>query len=393
MTRQRIAMVSDAVYPFNTGGKERALYEIAKHLVADGHQVDFYTMHWWDGAGTTSSDGITFHALSKLHPLYAPEGRRSLSQACFFALATTKMVAQPFDHLYVDSIPFLPLLTGRLVAWLRRKDLTTIWYEFWGASYWKAYLPGTAASIGTRLEMMASWCPDKVISISDHTTSRLESGAAARCVVTVPLGVDLRAVDDAEPSPERIDVLYAGRLLKNKNVDLLVEAVALLRKESLDVRCVIVGGGPELERLEHLVDSLDLGANVSLRPFLPSSSDLYGLMKSAGVFVLPSVREGFGLVVIESNACGTPVITVDHPENAARDLLTPGRNGLLCSPDPEDIADKIRLVLSGRADLLDRESLRQGADDFDWSHVARAFERVLSIPGPPDQLAQTPLAS
>ena len=386
-------MVSDAVYPFNTGGKERALYEIARHLVANGHQVDFYTMHWWDGADTPSRDGITFHALSALYPLYTPAGRRSLRQACFFALATTKMVAQSFDLLYVDSIPFLPLLTGRLVAWMRRKELTTMWYEFWGASYWKAYLPGPAASIGTRLERMASWCPDKVVSISDHTTRRLASGAAARCVVTIPLGVDLRAVDDAEPSPEPIDVLFAGRLLENKNVDLLIEAIALLREESPEVRCVIVGEGPEQERLEGLVESLDLADSVSLRPFLPSSSDLYGLMKSAGVFVLPSVREGFGLVVIEANACGTPVITVNHPENAARDLIEPGRNGLLCSPDPVDIAEKVRTVLGDRIDLLDSVSLRRRADDFDWHNVARAFEQVLSIPQPPEQLPRATLAS
>jgi glycosyltransferase involved in cell wall biosynthesis len=374
---RRIAMVSDAILPFNMGGKERALHEIAKRLVANGHQVDIYTMHWWDGSSTMCSDGITFHAISKLLPLYNSAGRRSLKQAIFFALALTKMVARPFDYLYFDSIPFFPLLTGRLLAWIRRKQLITTWHEYWGPSYWKSYLPGPTGLIGAGLERLASWCPNTVISVSPHTTSRLEEGSAARHVVTVPLGADLRAIDNAEPACGRIDVLFAGRLLTNKNVDLLVEAIALLRPEWPHIQCVIVGDGPEREHIENLIDRLNLQMHVVLRPFLPSSTDLYGLMKSAGVFVLPSVREGFGLVVIEAQRCGTPVITVDHPENAARHLVEAGLNGCLCAPDISEIAETVRQVLGGTISLPDRATIRQSVDGCDWDNVATAFERVL----------------
>ena len=374
---RRIAIVSDAVLPFNMGGKERALHEIAKRLVANGHQVDIYTMHWWDGPSTFCSDGITFHALSRLFPLYNSAGRRSLRQAILFALTLAKLVNRPFDYLYVDSIPFFPLLTGRLLAWIRRKRLITTWHEYWGPSYWKSYLPGPAAVVGAGLERLASWCPDMVISVSSHTTSRLQAGSAARHIVTIPLGIDLRAIDEAPPSSEQLDVLFAGRLLANKNADLLVQAIGLLRPDWPHIQCVIIGDGPEAEHLEGLIDDLDLRAHVSLRSFLPSSEEIFGLMKSAKVFALPSVREGFGLVVIEAQRCGTPVITVDHPENAARQLIAPGSNGCLCAPEASDIAASIRSVLEGTIGLPDRSSIRQSVAGFDWDNVATAFERVL----------------
>jgi len=373
----RIAIVTDAIHPFHTGGKERALFEIAKHLAADGYDVDVYTMRWWKGPSIIQRDGITFHALTRCRPLYTPAGRRSVSQAIFFAIATLKMVLRSYDHLYVDSIPFLPLICGRLVATLRRKPLLTIWYEFWGPTYWKAYLPGIASFVAAHVERFASRCPDSVMSISPHTTLRLEAEAAVRHLITIPLGVDLESIDAAAPSPERWDVLYAGRLLTHKNVDRLVHAIAQVRIDNPSVRCLIIGGGPELDHLVTLVTELRLEENVRFRPFLPDSLELYGLMKSARLFVLPSVREGFGLVVIEANACGTPVVTTNHAENAARDLVCHGSNGLLSSPDTTAIATGIRTILSGDADLLDEHELRRNAARFDWSCVAKTFEAEL----------------
>ncbi len=69
-------------------------------------------------------------------------------------------------------------------------------------------------------------------------------------------------------------------------------------------------------------------------------------MKSARVFVLPSDREGFGLVVLEANACGLPVITVRRPDNAAQNLVVEGKNGFIAELDDADLARTILLVLA-----------------------------------------------
>lgn len=378
MSGKRVAMVTDAVLPFHTGGKERVLFEIAKNLTSDGYEVDVYTMQWWNGSRSIRHQGITFHALSPYHPLYTLDGRRSLREAVSFGLWTATLVFKPFDYLYVDSIPFLPLIAGRGVAWARRKRLVTIWYEYWGTEYWRSYLPGVRGSVGALLEWLASKCPDSLVSISSHTTSRLRRGSKNRNIVTMPLGVDLESIDGATPSSEQFDVLCAGRLLDHKNFDLVVDAIAEIRLEDPDVRCLIIGGGPEEASLQRRIAELGLGDHVLLRPFVESSSQLYGLMKSAKMLVLPSIREGFGLVTIEANACGIPVVTTRHPENAARDLIEDGRNGLLCEAAAGDIAEKIRIILAGGGNLHDAASLRRDADGQDWSHVVKAFEAELT---------------
>jgi glycosyltransferase involved in cell wall biosynthesis len=376
----RIAIVADAVYPYHVGGKERAIYEIGKRLVARGHVVDVYTMQWWNGPRTASHEGMTYHAIMPLVPLYTKDRRRSIYEAVRFALATLKVGTRSFDILHVDGIPFIPLISGRIVATLRRKRLTTTWYEFWGRDYWKSYVPGPQGSIGAWLERSVTHCPDLIISISQLTSSRIAPIIGDSRVITVPLGVDMAMVDAAIPSSERIDVLYSGRLLENKGVDLLVEAIDKLRAERPDISCVIVGSGPEQARILELIAERGVESNVSMRPFVDDESDLFALMKAARVFALPSIREGFGLVALEATACGTPVVTTDHEDNAARDLIVPGLNGLLCSPDDADIAAKIAEILDSAA-YSDRLAIRETATAFDWDVVAAEYDAAL-FPAP-----------
>lgn len=73
--------------------------------------------------------------------------------------------------------------------------------------------------------------------------------------------------------------------------------------------------------MKKLTNELDLKGNVEFTGFLEDYQDVIAHMKSSKVLVLPSVREGFGMVVLEANACGVPVVVVDHPMNAAKDLV------------------------------------------------------------------------
>jgi glycosyltransferase involved in cell wall biosynthesis len=381
---QRIAIVADAVYPYHIGGKERAIYEIGKRLAARGYVVDVYTMKWWNGSQTASHEGMTYHAIMPLVPLYTKDRRRSIQEAVRFALATLKVGLRRFDVLHVDGIPFIPLISGRIVATLRRKRLTTTWYEFWGRDYWRSYVSEPQGSIGAWLERTVTHCPDLIISISQMTADRITPIVGKERVATVPLGVDIAKVDAVQASPEVVDVLFSGRFLHNKGVDLLIEAVDKLKAARPDIRCVIVGSGPERENLLELIASRGLESNVSIRPFVDDEADLFALMKAARVFALPSVREGFGLVALEAIACGTPVVTTNHDDNAARDLIVTGQNGLLCTPDDSDIAAKIEQILDSPA-FSDRDAIRATAAGFDWDAVAASYEELLlRTPTPKD---------
>lgn len=377
----RIGFVSDGVYPFNKGGKERRLWEISRRLPSLGAEVHIFTMKWWEGGKTLDIDGVHLHAICKRRSMYDDE-RRSIMQALMFGLATLKLIFVRFDVLDVDHIPYFPLFAGRLVCILRRKRMVATWHEVWGRNYWYKYL-GRLAPISALTEWLAARTPTAIIAVSKQTSDRLVSELGVTAPIhVIELGVDIAAIRDEKESILSCDILFAGRLLAHKQVDLLLRAVALMRESRPDISCCIVGEGPERSRLESLSRELDLEANVTFYDFL-NGSEIYGLMKSATVFALPSVREGFGAVVLEANSCGLPVVTVDHPDNAARHLITEGQNGFIASVTSPSLADMLALALR-RATLMDPQACAERSGFLrDWDDIAAAVFNAITAAKPP----------
>ena len=290
--------------------------------------------------------------------------RRSIRQAILFGIASFSLLVRNFDIIDADHMPYMQLIPLRLVAWIRRVPLIVTWHEWWGAEYWVAYL-GRAGRLAALLERLAARSADHLIVVSPDTAASLQKdGIPADRITVIPLGVDLASIQEAAPFPRAFDLAYIGRLLAHKGVDMLLRAVASLRDAGVKVTCAIAGQGPESGALRALTSQLSLDAQVTFLEHLEEHQEVFGLMKSARVFVYPSVREGFGLAVVEALACGTPVVTCDHPDNYARHLVEDGRSGRVCQPDPASLAAAIRDVLE--ADLA-REPLITAASQWDWA--------------------------
>ena len=211
-----------------------------------------------------------------------------------------------------------------------------------------------------------------MVTNSETTKRQLAKIAGSKNVRVIPNGVDIEYIDRIVPSPERPDVLFAGRLIKEKNVDLLIRSIGILRETHPAVQCLIVGEGPERERLERLVGELDLNSNVRFTGFADNWSEVLSYMKSSKVFVLPSVREGFGMVVLEANACGLPVITVRHPQNAACDLVVDGQTGYIAEFSEQDVSEKVVQVIDQKEKWAsDCMALAQG---YDWNEITSETE-------------------
>jgi glycosyltransferase involved in cell wall biosynthesis len=371
---QRIAFVSDAIMPYNKGGKEKRLYEISKRLVRKGREVHIYTMKWWDGPKHKVEDGVHLHAIAKLRPLYSND-RRSISEAVWFGLATFKLMFKRFDVIDVDHMPFFPLFSARIICWLRGKPLHATWHEVTDAAAWQDHAGRGIGRAGYLVEQVAMKLPDVIISNSPQTTHRLRKTGVKKNIRTVPPGVSLDEIYAAKTSPKASDVLFAGRLLHHKNVDLLIRAIAIARVSKPDIACLIVGNGPEKPRLIQLVKELNLEQNVRLMNFVQNHRDLYSLMKASKMFVLPSIREGFSITVLEANAAGLPVVTTTHPDNAARHLIREGENGFLTEPKAEEIAEALLRVLEANGALTPTKDIER----YDWSVVAKAVEKALKV--------------
>jgi glycosyltransferase involved in cell wall biosynthesis len=195
------------------------------------------------------------------------------------------------------------------------------WHEVWGMKYWKEYLGTFKGTIAGLIEKISLLFPDEIVSVSPLTTDKLEKMGFTKPIITIPNGIDFQKIQSVKASKTKSDVIYAGRFLSHKNLNVLIDSIAEVKKTFPNIKCLLIGDGPEKENLSHQIENLNLMKNVILMPFEEEISDLYALMKSSKVFVLPSTREGFGMVVLEANACGLPVITTNHPDNAAKDLI------------------------------------------------------------------------
>ncbi len=389
---RRIAFVCDTVSPWSKGGRETRLYQIAKRLIRDSQEVHVFTMKWWSGPDIVVLEGVHYHALCQLRPLYK-KGRRSTAQAIMFSLAVFRLLFHDFDVLDVDQIPFFPLFSARIVAWIKRKKLIATWHEAWGRDYWMAYAGPRAGNIAHLIEQLSFRLPDLIIANSTQTTARLRSMGVACRIATVPLGVDLEAIAATHAAEVESDVIFVGRLISHKHADLLIEALALVKLGRPNVSALIVGTGPDEEKVKQLAIERALDKNISFVGEIHSNERIYSLMKASKLLVLPSSREGFGLVVLEANAAGIPVITVRQDNNAAQALIKPGVNGLIAEFDANDLAAKIVEALETRGQMRVWEGLAQ----YDWRVAAQRVEACLNDASPAEHRAhnqsKTPIVS
>lgn len=368
----RLAFVSDAIYPYNKGGKEKRIFEITTRLAARGMHVTIYTMKWWVGKNTICENGVFLHAISPLIPLYSGE-RRSIKEAVLFALSCFSLLFENFDILDVDHMPHLIIFPLKIIAILKGKKLIVSWNEVWGRSYWVSYL-GTFGILAAFIEKMSAYLPDKVISISLHTTALFKKLLnKTTSITTIACGVDTKKIAGILPAKKNYTLIFAGRLLVNKHVDVLINTVALLKKSLPNIRCLIIGDGPEKNKLISLIREKKLEDTITLQNFVPKEEDLYALFKSSKILVLPSTREGFGLVVLEANACGIPVITTNAPDNAAKDLIKEGVNGYTSTLSVIGFSEKITLLLKKS---ISKEKITSYVKSYDWEEIVTQIERV-----------------
>jgi glycosyltransferase involved in cell wall biosynthesis len=367
--RPVVALVCDAIYPYSRGGRELRYRELLPRL-AQHADVHVYTMHWWSGPDSYAEGSVTYHAISPLLPMYA-NNRRSQTQALLFGLACLRLLRADFDLLEADQIPFFQIFVLRAIATLRRKPFTVTWHEVWSRSYWHDYL-GRAGLAAWAAEWVAMRLPDRIIAASPQTAERLRAALGGRASIsTVPNGIDLAVIRAAYPEAEPADVVFVGRLISHKRVDMLLAAVARVRAAGRPITCRIIGDGPEREALEAQAGELGIRDAVEFRYDVSEQKDLYALVKASRLFVSLSAREGFGMAVLEAIACGVPVLTTSDPDNLARHLVADYSLGAVCEPAADVVADAIRAALDQAEPAAgDGRGADAWVDGYDWSAMA-----------------------
>ncbi|HPD76749.1 MAG TPA: glycosyltransferase family 4 protein [Methanoregulaceae archaeon] len=384
--RMKIAFVYDAVYPYVKGGVERRVWELAVRLSRNGHEVHVFGMKYWDGDDILIRDGVLLHGVCPAQSLYAG-GRRTIFEAVWFAARLLPHLARyHFDIIDCQQFPYLSCFTAKIAALLKGIPLVITWHEFWG-DYWYDYL-GIPGFFGKAIERVASRLSLNRIAVSETTSAALAKAGSTTTVVTIPNGIDSRHITLIPTAGERTDIIFVGRLIRDKHADLLIRAFAGIAAEDPVLILRIIGEGPEREHLTGIVHDLGLTDRVFLHDFEKNYEDLIARMKSARIFVLPSTREGFGMAALEALACGLPVVTVDHPKNAIRNLVTE-KTGFLCALSVEDLSMAMKNALLRHEAM--REDCIAASRMFEWDRITLLCEEYYRsvITGTSDVPGQT----
>lgn len=372
----RIAYVYDVIYPYVKGGAEKRFWELAKRLSLRGHTVHMFGMKTWQGEAHFIKEGVHIHGVGRPIKLYLKKGVRNPVEALYFTYKILPSLwKEKFDIIDCNAFPYLPFFPVKLFSLFKRIPLVITWQEIWG-NYWFRYLGYLKGILGYLIERL-------VIKLSNHIIVHnlkikeelIKYGVSEKGIIINPHGVDLEIIENIPASLELSDVIFLGRLIKDKNVGILIKAIFLVKKEINNLKCLIIGEGPEKQNLIRLAEELNLENNVIFKDFLEYEKVIANL-KASKVFVFPSTREGFGIVVIEAMACGLPVITVEHPMNAACGLIRNSQNGFISKIDERAISQAILKLL--RNDSL-RANISKAAKDaireYDWDRIAKENEK------------------
>ena len=362
----KIAFVYDLVYPYSKGGVEKRIWYLAHLLSARGHDVDVVGTHSWDGPAESVVDDIRFRGVTAESGIHTRSGRRSILQATKFALSSGRALAGlRYDIVEIQAMAPISCLVALTICRLTGAVPVVTWYEVWG-DYWNDYL-GLFGYLGRLVEWLVAKLSPVNSAVSRLAATRLKS-LGGRNVALIPIGIDVATIRSIRPAAEKTDILYVGRLIAHKNLELLIDSVALLKVRGIEPLVSIVGEGPHREALIQRAVRQGLN-NISFRGRIESHAEILSMMKASQVFAFPSTREGFGLAPLEAAACGLPVVAIAHQHNATIELIDDGVNGVVAAPTASDFAESLGRLLEdhelrdrmGREAIAASRSLRLGA--------------------------------
>jgi glycosyltransferase involved in cell wall biosynthesis len=376
----RICIVYDCLFPYTVGGGERWYRNVADRLGAAGHEVDYVTLRQWQrGERGEAGPGVRVRAVGPRMSLYTAGGRRRILPPLVFGLGVLAHLlrhGRRYDVVDTAAFPYFSLLAAALLRPLFGYELVVDWFEVWSDSYWREYLGPLGGRVGALVQRLCARAPQRAFCFSELHARRLRD-EGLRGPVTVLRGLHTGPTAAEGPSAPDPLVLCAGRLIPEKRVPLAVVAIGLAARELPGLRGLVLGDGPEREALEAAIAAHGLGEVVAA-PGFADAGTLEASMRRAACLLLSSRREGYGMVVVEAAAHGTPSVVVAGEDNAATELIEEGVNGTVASSDdPHEIAAAIVRVCGAGLPLRRSTSAWYAAHARELS-LESSLEKVLA---------------
>lgn len=302
------------------GGAERATLGYLSALVKRGHEVFWYANDFPGAETNESIDGI--HIVRG--------GGRGVS--IFKALLWYRK-QKPFD-LVIDQHHGI----AWFAPWWCHTNCIAYIHEVLGP-IWDSFYPWPISALGRWQERWTHWLyrniPFWTVSLSTRTSLQTRG---VKDITVIPNGINTVALTalEAKPLDLPLRLVAVSRLAPNKRVDHVIRTMKCLTDQRIDARLIIVGTGDVEKELRQLVDELQLAQKVSFTGKL-SEEEKDKQLRQAHVLLHASVREGWGLNVIEANALGTPAVV--YPVAGLVDSTLQNETGLVAEAEtPEALA-------------------------------------------------------
>ena len=382
MTRPlSVALLSWEYPPAVVGGLSRHVFHLAHGLAADGHEVTVYTRGHPDAPPEETDGGVRVVRTDEYPPRIAFDDLVPWVLAFNLSLlhrAEMDLRDRPPDILHAHD-----WLVGYASAALKDLHALPLVATVHATEYGRhqGHLPGPMQVLIHQVEWWLTFEAGRVITCSQYMREEVTRifELPPDKVEVIPNGVDLErfapspeaASARAELSPDgRPLIVFAGRLEYEKGVQTVLEALPRIETGAPGTRFVVAGAGTHREELERRAADLGVADRVRFEGFCDEAR-LRALYGAADLVIVPSLYEPFGLVALETMACGSPVIAADT--GGLREIVDHDITGLRFTPgDADSLAEvAIRLLTDrrmGRRLALEAQSLL--AERHSWSAVA-----------------------
>jgi glycosyltransferase involved in cell wall biosynthesis len=346
------------------GGAETHLHEILSRMAARGHRATLFATAFPGGAADETVDGVR---LLRRGDWWNANFTVARAAAAFLRREPADLVVED-----INKIPFfMPLLT--------RVPVLAVVPHLFGATVFRETNPLFSAYVlawEALIPRVFRRCRFAVISPSTRD-DLVRRGIGADRIDVVLCGLDhrlYRRLPGVEREP-RPTLVHFGRVRRYKGIDVVIRAFAIVRGAIPDARLVIIGDGPELGNLRALAAKLGLADAVEFTGRM-GGEEMVARLNRCHVFLNASPKEGWGLTVVEANACGVPVVGSNRP--GLKDSIRDGETGFLVPyGDADAFARRTIELLRDRA-LWARMSAASGAwaATLTWERTADEMERV-----------------
>lgn len=342
------------------GGAEVHLHQIFKRIAAKGHEVTLVAHQFKGAPAQETYEGINIIRI----------GNKFLFDRQFKKFYNKILAKANFD-LIVDDISKIPLFTPKYIT----KPLVGIIHHIHGKSLYKE-IPKPLAKYIIRSEKLIPFVyrETPIFTVSQSTKNELAALGQPEDKIEIlynAIDHDLFKKIQTEKS-ENPTLTYIGRIKKYKNLEAVIDALALIKNKIPGIKLKIGGTGDHLPKLKNYVDRKGLNNNVQFLGYL-SEEEKAKEMGRAWLFVTMALKEGWGITVIEANATGTPVVGSDVP--GLRDSINNGVTGKLVDiNNTEELAGTIIDLLTNDKKLQTMsKNAREWSAKFTWDASADFF--------------------